>query len=270
MAFVAALIIPLSCTLLKYPPSRPSISAPPLVEEVRLSNERIRSLQGIARVDWIYQGKRLRTRQAIALAKPGFMRLETLNFLNQPLLILTTDGVTLQAISLSENRFYRGAVSEGLTHFMGLRMGSEELVSLILGEIPLRGDATINYDSRRGLYRLTFPPSARWETETFWIDPKTLRVLEISKTDPLGREEIRILFGPFRKRGSVTFPTKIQIELPTVDNRIRLNFRKVEINPPLSPDLFRLPIPPGIEVVEIDDSMGRFPSAFPAQEYSNP
>jgi len=268
VALLVALIIPLSCTLLKHPPSRPSISAPPLVEEVRLSNERIRSLQGIARVDWIYQGKRLRTRQAIALAKPGFMRLETLNFLNQPLLILTTDGVTLQAISLSENRFYRGAVSEGLTHFMGLRMGSEELVSLILGEIPLHGDASICYDSRRRLYKLTFPPSTRWERQTFWIHPKTLRVVEASKTDAFKREEIRFCFSQFRKTGSVTFPREIQIEVPAIDNRIRINFRKIEINLPLPPDIFRLSIPPGVEVVEINDSMMRFPPDFPPQKHN--
>lgn len=268
-AFFAILILLLSCCLLKRPPSRPSIPAPPLVEEVRLLNERIRSLRGTARIELSYQGKRLRARQAIALAKPGFMRIETLNFLNQPLLILVTDGVTLQAMSLSENRFYRGDVSKGLAHFTGLRMSSEELVSLILGEIPLRGDSSIGYDSRRRLYVLTFPPSNRRKTETFWVDPKTLRVVEISKTD-LKSGEIRILFSRFKKAGSATFPREIEIEVPETDNRIGLNFRKVEVNPLLGPDLFRLPIPPGVEVVEIDDAGGQFPRAFPAQESSSP
>jgi len=267
LAFLVILTFSWGCSLVRPPSWRPSIPFSPLIEAVRLSNERIRSLRGIARIELVYQGKRFRARQAIALAKPGLMRLETLGLLNQPLLILATDGVTLQALSISENRFYEGTVSGGLSHFMHLRTNSEEFVSLILGSIPLREDGSLRYDAYRSLYQLTFPPSTRWETQTFWIHPKTLRVLEILKTDALNGEEIRISFGRFRKAGSVTFPMEIDIEVPAADNRIRLRFRRVEVNPSLSQDLFRLSTPPGVEIVAIDQDMGRFPAPSKLQEH---
>lgn len=270
LAFLIVLSFPVACSLLKHPPSRPLILVPPPVEEVRLSNIPIRSLRGIAGIELIYQGKRFRARQAIALEKPGFMRLETLNSLDQPLLILATDGVTFQAMSMTENRFYTGTVVEGLGYFMRLRMSSEESVSLILGEIPLHEDASIRYDSGRGLFQLTFPPSAEWETQTFWIEPETLRVVEITKTRALTGEEIRVSFSQFRKTGSVAFPKEIQIELSGGDNRIGLNFREIEIDLPLPQGLFSLSIPPGVEVVEIEDDMRQSPLPLPGQGQSSP
>lgn len=247
------------CSFPRRPTTQPSILVPPSLEAVRLSNEGIRSLRGVARSELVYQGKRIRIRQAIALAKPGFMRIETLNFLDQPVFILATDGATLQAMSLSENLFYRGTVSQGLNHFMRLEMSSQELISLILGEIPPRQDGSISYDPRRRLYRLAIPPSRRWETQTFWIEPKTLRVVEVSSTDRFGRDEIRVFFSQFRKTGSFTFPREIRIDVPVSNDRIQLGFRKIEINPFLPSDLFRLSVPPGVEVVEISESMSRPP-----------
>ncbi len=141
-------------------------------------------------------------------------------------------------------------------------MSSEDLVSLILGEIPPDGDGALRYDSRRNLYELTFPPSMRWETQTFWIHPETLKVVEASKTDIFTREETRVSYNKFRKTDSVIFPTEIEIEAPGENSRIGLSFRKIEINPPLSLDLFRLSIPPGVEVVEMEDPTGLFPPAL--------
>ncbi|MBW2120749.1 MAG: DUF4292 domain-containing protein [Deltaproteobacteria bacterium] len=199
-----------------------------------------------------FQGKRMSATQAIALAKPGFMRLETLNFLNQPLLIAATDGVSFEAMVLAENRFYRGSVSRGLARFMGLRMESEALVSMFFGEIPYREAGSIAYAHERGLFRLNFPRSPQWEAQTFWIHPKTLRVVEVSKIDHMG-QEIRISFKRFRKTRSVAFPREIEIEASGSGSLIRLDFRKVTINVPLPEELFRLPVPPGAEVVEMDE-----------------
>jgi hypothetical protein len=233
---------------------------------VRLSNETIRSLRGVANIGLSYQEKSLKTRVAIALAEPGLMRLETLNFLDQPLLILTTDGVALQALSMPENRFYRGTVLEGLSHFINLRIGSEALVSLILGRIPTTGDGSIRYDANRGLYRVSFPPSIRWKMQDFWIHPRTLRVIEIAKKDAMSGEAIRVSFSRVRKVQSVDFPTGIEIGIAEVNSLITLRFRKLEINPSFAPDLFRLAIPPGVEVVELDHVIGRQPSALGTEE----
>jgi hypothetical protein len=254
------------CSLVKPPPTRESVRIPPTAEKVRLSNQQIRSLRGFARIELIHQGKRVRARQAIALVKPGLIRLETLNSLDQPLLILATDGVTFQVMSLSESRFYTGTVSEGFAHFIHLRTSSEELVSLILGEIPPHGDPSVSYDSDRALYRLMFPASANWKTQTFWIDPDTLRVVDISKTDAFTGEEIHCHFSRFRRKGSVIFPMEIQIEVIGVNKRIALDFRKLEVNPPLPRDLFTLSVPRGVEVVEIRESAKEAPFVFPAQE----
>jgi hypothetical protein len=238
----------------------------PPIAEVCLSNEGIRSLRGIARINLRYAGKRLKVKQAIALAKPGFIRLETFSFLDQPLLIVATDGVNLQAVSLPENRFYRGTVAAGLSRFIHLTMSSEEFVSLILGEIPRCRSAVMGYDLSRRLFTLTFPPSSRWERETYWVHPETLRVVAISKADASKREAFRVVFSRFKKAGSRTFPMLIQIEAPGDENRIELYFRTTEINASLPRDLFSLAVPPGLEVVDMDETIQQSPLAFPEPE----
>ena len=268
-AALVMLCILWGCFPLKHPKIPPSSLVPPPIAAIRSANDTVRSFRGVASTRLVYQGKSLKVRQAIALAQPGWMRFETLSFLDQPLWILATDGVELQAISLPENRFYRGSVADGLSHLLGFRLTGQEFVSLFLGAIPDRTDGFVRYDSQRGVHRLTFPPSSRWEAETFWIDPNTLRPVEISKIDASTGHEIRISFNRFQRKESMMLPGEVVIELPGPENRVRFVFRKTEINPPLSPDLFRLTIPPGVEVVEIDDMHG-FPFAFRAEDLTGP
>jgi hypothetical protein len=257
------------CFPIKHPQTPPPAVVAPSIETIRSANDSVRAIRGVVRTELMSQGKSLKVKQAIAVAQPGWMRFETLGFLDQPLWILATDGVVLQAISLPENRFYQGSVSDGLTHLLGFRLTGHEFVSLFLGEIPDRMDGFVRYDPQKGLHRLTFPPSSRWAAETFWIDPKTLRAVEISKIDASTGHEIRMCFNRFRRKESVMFPGEVAIELPGPESRVRFVFRKTEINPPLPPDLFRLTIPPGVEIVEIDD-MHRFPFAFWAEELTEP
>lgn len=257
------------CFPLKQPPTSPPAGVAPSIETIRSANAPIRALRGVVRTELTTSRKSLKVKQAIAVAQPGWMRIETLGFLDQPLWILATDGVVLQAISLPENRFYRGSVSDGLTVFLGFRLTGEEFVALFLGEIPDRMDGFVRYDPQRNLHRLTFPPSSRWAAETFWIDPKTLRPVEISKIDASTGHEIRFFFNRFRQKESVMFPKEVAVELPGPESRVRFVFRKTEINPTLPPGLFRLAIPPGVEIVDIDHT-DRFPFAFWVDEWTEP
>lgn len=244
------------CSLLERPPSRPPMLPPDAISTLRARNGRVQSLRGIARMELHYEGRRLRTRQAMALAKPGRMRIETVNVLDQPIFILAADGKSFQAVSLSENRFYFGTVSEGFTRFMHLRMTSRDLISLILGEVPAAGDPLIDYDSRRDLFRLVFLHSVPWDKQIFWVEPERLTIVEVLKTNTSTGRQIRAVFGRFRKTGSVDFPWEIRVEIPGLGNWIKIKFREVEINVPFSEDLFRLSPPPGMSAVEIGASNG--------------
>jgi hypothetical protein len=202
----------------------------------------------------VSRGKRFRTRQFIAAVKPDMMRIDVLNPLNLPYLSLAFQDETFQAMDMRDNVFYTGGVAEGLSLFLPLCLTGREFIALIFGDIPKENHVAIKYDSHRHLYRIDFSPSTRWTEQTFWIDPKTLRVVEIAKTDAVKGDEIRVSFSQFRKTTSGTFPTEIGIQLPAVNSRIQLSLRKIEINPPLNRELFHLSVPPGAEVLEIDQS----------------
>jgi hypothetical protein len=269
VAFIVLFVVG-GCFPLKPPKVPPPIVVSPPIAAIRSANDTVRSFRGVASTKLFYQGKSLRAKQAVAVAQPGSMRFETFGFLNQPLWILVTDGVTLQVASLSENRLYQGAVSEGLNQILGFRLTSQEFVSLFVGKLPDRMDGSVSYDPERGLHRLVFPPSSRWHAEMFWIHPRTWRVVEICKTDAMTGREIRVSFNRFQRKGSVVFPREITLTLDRPDDRVQFVFRNTEINPALPPELFRLTVPPGIEVVELGDDMARFLFPFWEEESTEP
>jgi hypothetical protein len=256
--FVAFFALLFGCYHIKYPPYKPSVPITDLVGMVRESRSQIHSLRGIGRIEVVSQGKRVRTRQFIVLAKPDMMRVDLLHFMDLPYLRLAFRGDTFQALDMRENVFYTGRVVKGLSLFVPLRLTSREFIAFVFGEIPSQEYLSARYDPARRLYQLTFPPSTRWESQTFWIHPKTLRIVEASKTAASEGEVIRIFFSRFRKVGAMNFPAEILLEVSGIGSRIKLDFRKIEVNPSLSPELFRLSVPPGVEVVEITDEVGPF------------
>ncbi len=234
---------------------------------VRQTDVQIQSIRGIGGVEVVSNGKKFKARQFMVLGKPDMMRVDLLSFLDLPYLRLAFKGDTFQAMDMRSNVFYTGELVKALALFVPIEVTSREFIALVFGEIPEEDHLWARYDPGRRLYELDFPPSARWTRQTFWIQPKTSRVVEIFKKGvrESEKETIRISFGRFRKAGSMTFPTQVEIEASGADNRIRFNFRKIEINPPLPREPFRLPVPPGAEVVTIEEGMRR-PFVFPTPE----
>ncbi len=237
-----------------------------LIEKVRESNGTIQSVRGIGRVEVFSRGKKFRTRQFLVLTKPDMMRIDLLDFRDLPYMSLAFQGETFEAVDMRENVLYTGEVANGLSLFVPLRLTSVEFIEFIFGEMPNQDQVSARYDPHRRFYQLTFGPSNRWDSQTFWIHPKTLRVVEVSKRDASTGDVIQISFDRFKGRGSTSFPREVKIEVPGDTGRIRFSFQKIDINPPLPRDLFRLLIPPGITVVEIEDEMTRRPLIFMGEE----
>lgn len=266
MSFLIVATLFSGCSLIKYPPYRLPTPSPDLIERARQSNGEIRSVRGIGRVEVVSQGKKLRSKQFILVGKPDMMRIDLLDFRGLPFLRLAFRGETFQAMDMRENVFYFGEVARGISLFVPLRINSREFVALLLGEMPSQEQVLARYDAHRRLYELTFPPSIRWESQTFWIHPKTLRVKEVSKIGAATGEVIRVSFSRFRRSGHAAFPREVKIEVPGAENRIRFSFQTIDINPRLPRELFRLTIPRGAEVVEIEDEMDPRRLTFPVQQ----
>ncbi len=254
------------CSLLKHPTYRAIPPVADLVEKVRESNGTIHSVRGIGRVEVFSRGKKFRTRQFLVLTKPDMMRIDLLDFRDLPYMSLAFQGETFEALDMRENVFYTGEVANGLSLFVPLRLTGVEFIEFIFGEMPDQDQVSARYDPHRRFYQLTFGPSNRWDSQTFWIHPKTLRVVEISKTDASTGDVIQISFDRFKGVGSKSFPREVKIEIPRDTGRIRFIFQKIEINPLLPRELFRLLVPPGVAVREIEDEITQRPLILMGEE----
>jgi len=87
------------------------------------------------------------------------------------------------------------------------------------------------------------------DEETWYLDPTTfLEIARISRTEGFGQElEKRSYFSDFRAVGDLTLPHRIEMEFGT--RNVVLEIKMVKINPDLSADRFRMPLPEGMAIL---------------------
>ncbi len=85
--------------------------------------------------------------------------------------------------------------------------------------------------------------------ETWYLDQTTfLEIARISPTEDFGQElEKRSYFSDFRAVGGLTMPHRIEMEFGT--RNVVLEIKMVKINPDLSADRFRMPLPEGMAIL---------------------
>src|SRR5215218_10329768 len=148
-----------------------------------------------------------------AIARPGMLHLETLDFFGKPLAVLVSDGRRFGLYQAQENRYYRGpATPENLSRFLPVVIPGEELVALMLGQAPRLAVAPVSVrsDAKEGGYVLTLEgevPSAQGgrvkATQVLVVHPQHYRVL---RSEVRGVSAYDLRFTDFLQSGRVTFP----------------------------------------------------------------
>jgi outer membrane lipoprotein-sorting protein len=212
-------------------------------------------LKGIARIKVESPDKKFSVKEIVIAKRPRCLRLETLSPLGRPEFYAVTDGSDLFLFSPSENKFYRGTASpEHVSLFIPLALSLEEMVSILMGKVPL-----IDYDAEQV------------ECEDgggFWIvslaakDGRSKQVLKISmqnkkvvETETYGQGGVLIFsgeFGNYQKIGETLVPGEIIVSMPRDKTRVTVRYKNIELFSEIDPDEFRLTPPQGVEVVPLE------------------
>ena len=229
------------------------LSPTDLFQRIGARNQRIQSIRTRARVSINIGENRFTLEELIIAEKPASLRVEALSFIGQPLLYLTTDGKVFEALVPSENRLYRGdAASEHLPAFFSFRGGTREIIPLMLGDLGWTDDQrlTITFSEKDNVYIVT-EDSAIGSRRIFWIDPFHFAPVRATDLDEQGDPRWEILFGNFKKKGDIPFPTNIEFRGISSDIRITMRLLEWEINPSVEEGTFRLNVPRGVEIIEL-------------------
>jgi len=190
---------------------------------------------------------RLRSRQVLVLERPARLRVEVLGLLGQTVVVLTTDGERFELFRAEDRSYETGLVHPHLLwEEAHLALAPEELVDLLLGfptpDRSLAPVAALGDDAGRVTLEFADAEGRLSRRAGFDVEGR-LRWLEV--LDAVGTLLWRAEFDEYAAVGGEPFAHAVSLEVTAGSTRAEISLRDVELNPELSPDLFRLRAPQG-------------------------
>lgn len=191
----------------------------------------------------------LRTKQRIWLERPARLRVEVLGFLDTTLAVLVTDGDRYAVLETQERRYDEGPVYDGLLWDAArLDLSPREAVEVILGipdpELAWRSSRAYQVDDRIRIELVDAAGRVRRVVD-FGADGELRR---LARSGDEGRSDWEAHFDDFVEIDGAPFARSVAVR--SGSGRAELTLRRVELNPPDSPDTFRLRVPPGVGPAE--------------------
>jgi hypothetical protein len=173
-------------------------------------------------------------KQLLLVERPARLRVEVLGPLAQRVLVLATDGERYALYRAEQAGIERGEVHPGvLAEAAGLPLTPDAAAALLLAA-PLPPDAAAEaFEAEGGVLSL------RWPDQTLDFDAEG-RLVTLA-FHPNGRAALTARWSDWREVSASAFPHRLELELTEPEARWQLDYREVELNPALAPELFELP-----------------------------
>ena len=185
---------------------------------------------------------RLRGRQLIALERPARLRIEIQGLLSQTVAVLVTDGDRYELFRADDRSYHSGPIHPGLlfeqTH---LDLTPEEAIDLLLGmPVPDPGltPAAARADAEASVRLDLADAEGRVRRRVRFDAAGLLRGVEVFSPD--GELLWTAGFDAYAPVGGVDFAHSVTLDVATGGTHAEITLKDVQLNPPLSPDIFRL------------------------------
>ncbi|MFH1017522.1 MAG: DUF4292 domain-containing protein [Pseudomonadota bacterium] len=226
-------------------------AAQDLLNSTRQARAILGSLRAETRAEYRSHGRRIRFQGWILAEHPDRFFLEAGGFGISASLVSVASG-EMQIYVPAKSRYLKGSVNEGLKALFGLNLSDREWTGLLLEgapEIERVGRITktgrfyrIAGESQTRLVELTVDPSNGWVSEIRYLSGPPLEVK----------------FGKPMDTQAGAYPSSVRFA--TSEGSLLLEFQKVESNPSLKPESFRLNVPAALAPAPLDsarDLIGR-------------
>lgn len=259
------------------PPPAPEVPGVPiplpdrLLSRLAAAEREVRGVRGLARVAIAARGARRTVTEAVLLAPPDRLRLETLAFGGTTALALASDGAELFVHAPGAGRFLRGrATPQNLAAVAGVRLQLAHLVRILAGlpPLPVRPedprllaravDGEVTLESGDGPFtqrlRAAGPDGPLRGGELWEAGRPSLQ---------FGFEDWRAARGPGAEAGArdvpLLMPWRIGFRQPEEGLEVQVAYQDLEVDGPGPADLFRLPPPTddATRVIDLDTAPER-------------
>lgn len=251
----AAIFLALVCSgcphRIEFGPEGPIDDPEKLFQLVNQSQANLVTLQGDAKLHVSSPQGSGTLSMYLAISRPGLLHMETFDFFNRPVAALVSDGQRFGLYQTEGNVFYQGPASpENVSRFLPVMLPSEELVAVMLGQVPFipAERKTLELDRSEGVYVLKLFRGP--VTQTLQVHPKYYRVV---RSEVRGVPGYDLSFDNFKTEGTMLFPKEVKLIAAAAETELRLRYSDVSLNGPPDLTLFELAPPEGARVVEVDE-----------------
>ena len=181
----------------------------------------------------------------LTAAKPARLRVDILNFWGQSLHSFLTAGQEMKLLVYGDSKLYRGpATPSNLRRFLPVVISQEDFVAALSGHIAYQNydNPILQQNSEPTVHRLELTNRAGQEKVILTIDAPTLYVISAQWFSNAGEEMLRAEFGNFLSSGGFSGPSDILLASGDRENSVRLRYRDLTYNAPLSPEAWELPV----------------------------
>lgn len=210
----------------------------------------MQTLRAKARVEVRQGHRRFRIHTSLIAQFPDKMFVEA-DGLGIPACVALIEGDGMTIYMPSKQVAYRGDAREGMRYLLGVSLSGNEWRKLVLGYLPDYPSEVRNFQTRKKEIVLWLG-SERSPT-ILTVDAQTGWLRSFVRED---REKREIYFGSPLSTMAGDYPSKLKIV--TDQGLVELDFENVVANPKISPDLFRMDLPPHVKVhaLEYDQIVG--------------
>ena len=209
----------------------------------------ITDLKSFVETTIVTEDRKQSFRQALNAREPDSLRIDTLNFLGQPLGVYIYNGRNVKGqrsvmYDPAHNRIFLGKeVQESFAKTLGMDLNLANYISVFYGNIPrlkslkMTGGSLKNEE--KAIYSLTGIDPADKSRMEIEVDAYSLLPNQITRT-PKGGESILVKWRDYRDINGRDFPHQIIMELPSKGQSLTLVYTDPIINGGIPDDSFKL------------------------------
>jgi hypothetical protein len=248
---LAAILLTGGCrTLPPTPPPAVVTSPEELLSRLQSRQQQIKAFQAKGRLTFLSPRENYSGTALLAGRLPASLKVDVLDFLGRTILIFATNGTEVQVLSPRENKLFRGpATTRNLAAFIPPSVSLPQAVRLLVGDLPFSSGPPTHFEylpaSRR--YLLEWSQDGAL-VERLWV--ATSGFYPVQEEWYGGAPEPRFT-AELADYGALTpgLPEKITLKTTTPKIELRLVYRRLTLNPSLTPADLTLKPPPGVAVV---------------------
>jgi hypothetical protein len=234
------------------PPPVTGISSEELLLRLRARQQRIQSFQAKGRITYLSPKQNYSGTAMLTGRLPASLKVDILDFLGRTILTFATDGTEVKILSPHENKLLRGPATPGnLAAFIPPTVSLPQTLRLLVGALPLSSGPPdrFDYQTATGRYLLEWGPASALQ-ERLWVEAQGLYPVQEEWFGGAAQPRFTAELANF---GTLApdLPEKITLKTTTPKMELRLVYRDLKVNPPLTTADLTLTPPPGVAEVPL-------------------